>query len=263
MGDALTVGSFFVALFAASVPAAPAPAPTEAPLREIVRVRAATPLCRSLAARAVDAVEVESANDRRLEDAELALRTLDFDANPLVKFRSTRAIDERYSALRAAAVSGIATMNAFRDEARTATDDAQRKSLTDFADVLAGAIYRQKVLADDLGKFVAYLDAHDSIDADTHDRMTFDAIVSQNVLGGSAYVNDTSLGAQTARDFGVSRAAPVRGATTGLENVLDTVPTPLSTVAKDGAAELAKRARPIADDERTASSLIDPAFKGC
>ena len=76
-------------------------------------------------------------------------------------------------------------------------------------------------------------------------------------------MNDTSLAASTAGDFGVPHAAPVRGATTGLANVLDTVGAPLSAVAKDGATELAKRARPIADDESTASALIDPAFAGC
>ena len=263
MGDALAVGTLLVALLATSNPVAPTPEPSAAPLREIGHVHAVTPLCRALVARAVDAVEVETANDRRLEDAETAMRTLDFDASPLTKYRSTRAIEERFIALRAASVGGIATMNAFRDDAKAATDDEQRRALASFADALAGAIYRQKVLADDLGRFVAYLDAHDAIDPETHDRMTFEAIASQNVLGGPAYVNDNSLGASTARDFGVAHAAPVRGATSGLASALDTVPSPLSAVAKDGASEIAKRARPIADDERSASALIDPAFKGC
>ena len=165
MGDALTVGSLFFALtIGATSPVAPATAATDPPLKEIGHVRATTEFCRALLSDATRAVDVEMTNDRRLDDAYDAMRTLDFDSNPVAKFRSTRAISDRAVALRAEAVAGIATMARFRERARLATDDNQRKSLTDFADVLSGAIYRQKILADDLSRFVTYLDAHDAMD---------------------------------------------------------------------------------------------------
>jgi hypothetical protein len=254
VGYALAAGSALAVALRLLTPAAPSPAPTEAPLHEIARVHATTPLCRALVTDAVNAVATETENDRRLADAIDAMNVLDFDANPLVKHRSTRALEEYYVALRAAAVSGIGTMKHYRDAAGTAPDEAQRASLTQFGDVLSGALYRQKVLADDVGHFIAYVDAHDSIDPDAHDRLTFDAILANNASNsGRPTVTTNAFGTPI-----FSQPQTVAGG-----DPLDAVPPTLTMLARDGASEIAKRARPIATDERNAATLIDPAFANC
>jgi hypothetical protein len=246
MGDALAIGSLFVAFTLAAVtPSAPTsmPSSSPAPLKEIGHVRATTPFCQGLLPDAVDAVEIETANDEKLDAVYGAMRTADFDSSRLAKFKSTHAMTERYVALRAAAIAGIDEVKRLRANAQAATGDDQRKALTDFADALGGALNRQKVLADDLGRFIAYLDSHESLSKEDRDALVFQAMIDQS----------NSLNYQT-RQVSMQNYAM---------SPLDKVPPLLSTVAKDGADDLQQRARPIAMDEKKASDLIDPAFAGC
>jgi len=238
------------ALFATAAVAsvgAPATAPTPsaiatpgATLKEIGRVRVTSPLCKALVGNAVRAIGIETENDRRLGDVTNVLRTIDLDSNQIVKHRGTQEITRRFVDLRAAAVEGNAVMKQFRDEAKTAPTEERRAALKSFADALDGALHRQKVLADDIGRLVAYLDSHEPIDKETHDAMIFNALLRGN---DSRYPHSA---------FDVRAFGPTAG-----------VPDTLSTTAKYASAELVSRAQPIPGDESEAAARIEPAFDGC
>ena len=221
-------------------PSASATNSPKSELKEIGRIRVTSALCKALVADAVHAVDIETQNDVRLLDAESTLQTIDLDGNQILKHRGVREITKRFVTLRAAAVEGNALMRDFRDRAKTATSDQQRADLLTFAEALDGALHRQKILADDLGRFVAYLDAHDPIDKDTHDRQIFNALLLENDARFPRTPFDV-------RDFG-----PTAG-----------VPDPLSVTAKYASAELIKRSAPIAGDEDAAAQKIEPAFASC
>ncbi|GAC1543441.1 MAG: hypothetical protein NVS3B16_09770 [Vulcanimicrobiaceae bacterium] len=229
------------AIAPAAAPSASPPAAAESPaLKEIGRVRVTSPLCKALVSDAVRAIGIETENGRRLADVETALRTADLDANQIVKHRGTQALSRQYVDLRAAAVAGNGIMKHFREDAKHAPSEEQRAALGAFADALDGALHRQKTLADDVGRLIAYLDTHEPIDKDTHDRLVFQAILQ---TGDLRY----PLTAFDPRAFGP----------------FATVPDSLSTTAKFAAEELARRAQPIGGDEDAAAARIEPAFERC
>ena len=209
-------------------------------LKEIGRIRVTTTLCKTLVVSAAHAVDIETQNNARLVDDEATLQTIDLDGSQILKARGVREITKRFVALRAAAVEGNVLMRGFRERAKTAIGDQQRADLLAFADALDGALHRQKILADDLGRFVAYLDAHEPIDKDTHDRQISNALLLQNDVRFPHTPFDV-------RDFG-----PTAG-----------VPDPLSVTAKNASAELIKRSAPISIDEAAAALKIEPAFASC
>jgi hypothetical protein len=232
-----------LALLAPLTPALAAPAPSPAPspaLREIEHLHATTPYCRALVTQAVSAIEIETANNARLVTLEDTMNSLDFDTSLLAKAKSNAEITRQYVALRAAAVEGNGLLKQFREQAKDAPTEDQRAALTAFVDALDGALHRQKQLADAVGRFVAYVDAHEPIDKATHDAMVDQAIRN---MGNASIV----YGPFDPRYFG-----PTEG-----------IPEPLTTIAKDGAKELAHRALPIQNDENDAAQRMDPAFAHC
>lgn len=243
------VGAFLVATLTVAKSAAP-PSPSVSPsastdastgaLKTIGRLRVTSTLCKALVADAVHAVDIETQNDARLVDAESTLAIVDLDSSQIVKYRGVRDITKRFVTLRAAAVEGNGLMRDFRERVKTATNAQQRTDLIAFADALDGALHRQKILADDLGRFVAYLDAHEPIDEDTHDRQIFNAILLQN----DARFPHTPF---DVRDFGPTAS----------------VPDPLSVTAKNASAALVTRSAPISGDEEAAAQKIESAFASC
>jgi hypothetical protein len=219
----------------APAPGTPAPTPTPGPLRQIGTVRVTTPLCRALVERAGEAVAVETENDARLDTVIGSLGTIDLDSSQLAKQNGEKVLLDRYVALREAAVRGNGIMKQFRAEAATAPED-RRAALEQFADALDGALHRQKIIADTLGRFVAYVETHEPISNEEHDRMVFATLLQQN---------------------GASHSAG------GAQPTLDDLPPQLSAVAKDASKDLAERARRIADDENDAATRMDPAFTQC
>lgn len=243
-----SIGIFTAALIAlatVSPPPAPAESPavqsgTPTPLREIGHVRVTTPLCRALLGDATHAVALETENDRLLGVAAETLRKIDFDANVIVKTRGREEIARQYAALRASAIAGRFDMKRFRTEAKTAPTAEQQANLLSFADALDGALHRQRDLADDLGRFVAYLDSHDPIDAKKHDDMLFEVIASYNDARQPLTIFDRRH-----------------------DGPLAAVPDQLATTAQNAATELTQRAQPLSGDEDAAASRIDAAFERC
>jgi hypothetical protein len=216
------------------------PSATGAPLKEIGRIRVSTPLCKALVGTAARAVAIETENDRRLAIAETTLQTTDLDRNELVKYQGVREITKQYVDLRTSALAGKQLMRDFREQAKTAATVEQRESLKIFADALDGALRRQRVLADDMGRLVAYLDAHPPISKEDHDALVFNALLTQSDLRLSRQIFDPRN-----------------------DGPLAVVPDSLSTTAKNAGIEIARRAEPIGNDEDAAAARIDPAFSGC
>ncbi len=223
-------------------PVSPSPSASPSALREIGRIRVTSPLCKTLVAHAVNAVDVVTQNDRRLELAEATLQGIDLDSSEFAKHRGINEITRQYVDLRAAAVFGNGIMRDFREEAKNVTSDEQRNNLATFGDALDGALHRQKTLADAMGRLIAYLDAHPPIDRVTHDEMIFDALLRNN----DRRVSRNPFGFHSG-DFGPTAD----------------VPDPLSVTARNAGVELTRRALPVAEDENTAAAQIEDAFSSC
>ncbi len=212
----------------------------DAPLKEIGRIRVTTPLCKALVGTAARAVAIETENDRRLAIAETTLSTIDLDRNELLKYQGVREITKQYVDLRTSALAGNQLMRDFREQAKAAPTFEQRDSLKTFADALDGALRRQRLLADDIGRLVAYLDAHPPISRDDREELIFDALRAQNTVRLSREIFDTRI------------VGPFAD-----------VPDSLSNAARRAGIEIARGATLIDTDESAAAKRIEPAFLRC
>jgi len=238
---------FSVALLAVAASPSPAPSPTEAPLREIGRVHVTTPLCKTLATRASNAANIALEDNSKITFTLLTLRHVDLDKNIIYKNRGTEQLRREYAALRAGAVQGDAEMKKFRDALKDVTDDAQRAALEKFADALDGALLRQKKLADDLSRYIVWLDAQEPLTDQER------ADIERSLLAG--------LNPASPSPFGRTPSQPQT-----IQNPFGNfalIPETLSHSAKRAADELDTRATLIYRDEDTAADRIDMAFKGC
>jgi hypothetical protein len=215
----------------------PSPAPTERPLHEIGTVHATTPFCKKMVEAAVEGVQIELTNDVRITAFEQALRTDDFDSNQLAKHRTTIELSKRYVELRAAAVQGEGILKQFKLDAKAATDPDQRVALEKFAEALAGALYRQKKLADSLGGYIAYLDSAQPINEFDLAEMQLNHDIN---ISNTAYKNTENWLYQQ-----------------------PDVPETLGQTSKRAADGVDQRVQLINKDEDDAANRIDPAFKGC
>ena len=213
---------------------------TSAPLKEIGRIRVTTPLCKALVGTAARAVAIETENDRRLAIAETTLSTIDLDRNELLKYQGVREITKQYVDLRTSALAGNQLMRDFREQAKAAPTFEQRDSLKTFADALDGALRRQRLLADDIGRLVAYLDAHPPISRDDREELIFDALRAQNTVRLSREIFDARI------------VGPFAD-----------VPDSLSNAARRAGIEIARGATLIDTDESAAAKRIEPAFLRC
>jgi hypothetical protein len=242
--------SFVPALAAVTQPS-PAPSVTAEPaLKEIGRIHATTPLCRTLATRATLAANIAIDEDRKIAFTVGTLRTIKLDQNVIFKTRSTDQLRRQFVAWRAAAVEGEAEMRRFREDAKQVTDPEQKKALVLFADALAGVLFRQKKLADDLGRYIAWLDAQESLtdqpDASTGSTPSAVSANSRSGIEKSIAMNQSNQN-MVHNPWGDN----------------NNVPETLDKSARRAADELVIRTVPIAKDEDDAASRIDPAFKGC
>jgi hypothetical protein len=236
-----------IALLATAQPPSPTPVPTEPPLREIGRVHVTTPLCKTLATHAVVAANLALEDDRKITFTLGTLRGVDLDKNIIAKNRGTDQIRREYAALRAGAVQGEAEMKKFREALKEVTNDEQRAALEKFADALDGALYRQKKLAEDLGRYLAWLDAQEPLTDQER------ADIERSLLAG--------LNPASPSPFGRTPSQPQT-----IQNPFGNfalIPETLSHSAKRAADELDTRATLIYRDEDAAADRIDTAFKGC
>jgi hypothetical protein len=133
-------------------------------------------------------------------------------------------------------VQGERALKQFKADAKAATDPAQRAALEQFADALAGALHRQQKLADNIGGYIAMLDASEPISE--YDEAEMNLQHDLNV-SNTRYQNSDPLKQQTP------------------------APETLTHSARRAADELDLRLEPINKDEDDAANRIDPAFKRC
>lgn len=235
-----------------SAPMQPSPAPSasaEPALQEIGRIRATTPLCRSLATHATVAANIAIDEDRKIAFTVVTLRQIKLDQNIIVKRRSTDQLRRQYVAWRAAAVQGEVEMKRFREDAKLVTDPDQKEALVQFANALAGVLYRQKKLADDLGRYIAWLDSQDPLTEETD--------ASSSTTPGSTSTSRADIAKSIAMNQ--SNQGLVHNPWGDATNAPET----LDKSARRAADELVIRIAPIAKDEDDTAARIDPAFKGC
>jgi hypothetical protein len=223
--------AFSVAMLADGSSTAPAP---PAPLKEIGRVHSVTPFCSKIVEHADSAITTALENDARIAFTIANLKTIDLDSSAVHKSNGSLALLKQYTAMHEAAVTAQGQVKLLRADAATATDPDQKARLKEFADALGGAIERQRKMADQLGRYIAYVDSHASFDDTAKAQYLFDVQWAQ-----TAYHN------------------PFHG------DPQDYVPPSLSDAAKSAASELTTEQPAIANDEATAATRAEPAFKGC
>ena len=214
-------------------PAAAASAPAHQ-LKEIGRVKALSPLCSALVEHADSAIITALENDARLAFTISNLHTIDLDSSAVKKANGTRSLLSQYTALRAAAVTGEGQVKTLQADVASSDDPQRKADVKAFADALAGALERQKKMADQLARYIAYADSHASLDKDAQAQYLFDIQWAQGLPGSPYYGNPQ-----------------------------DWVPPSLSDVAKSAANQLSEEASAVADDEGVAAGRVEPAFKGC
>ena len=217
-----------------------APAPTPTPtlaaskLKLIGRVRALSPFCSQTISHADAAISSALENDARIAFTVSNLRSTDLDSSSVKKADGTRQMLKDYTALRQSAVTAEAAIRELRADADAAKDPEQKTDLRAFADALGGALERQKKMADELSRTIAYVDAHARIDENQKQQFLFDIQWAQTVPGN-----------------------PYHG------NPQDYVPPTLTEVAHSAADRLTEQQTGVAADEGRASERVEPAFKGC
>jgi len=230
-----------LAAFLAATPAgagSPSPAPTStapSPLKEIGHVRATTAFCRSALQHTLAGISVVLDNDVRLGDAAITMRQVYNDGNPVATNNRLRTLLGDYVALRDATLNARRSIKQLKSQAEHASSDAQKAALVSLANALDGALMRQKILGDVVGRFTLYADSHQPIEDEKLARMLIDPSRPGQEL-----------------TFPRSAIGPVSAA-----------PSQLWTSPKHDIDEIEQSVPLLNGDEQTAADRIDPAFSGC
>lgn len=152
------------ALIVAVASPSPSPRPLEESLKEIGRVRILSGVCAVQLAHANKAIVSAVRSDNLLVYTTRRLREIRFDDTVFSKSNGIREITKVFVDLRAEAKRGEGEIAALRDTVKATTDPARALELKNFADALAGALTRQRKLADNLGSLIAYLDSHPRVE---------------------------------------------------------------------------------------------------
>ncbi len=241
MGDILT--AFPLAALLALTPAAagsPSPATPDArssqsPLKEIGRVRATTAFCRSTVGSALAGISVLLDNDGRLDDARVTIRRLSANPDPITKNNGLRKLLDGYVALRDATRNGRRSIKQLKHDTELAPTEEQKRALLALADAVDGALTRQRVLADDMGRFA------------------FDLESRERIMDPKYAKSLADPGPST---FGIALPHTVTGSD---------VPTPDRAYVSPtrSADDFEQSAKSLASDEDAAAARIDPAFDKC
>jgi hypothetical protein len=135
----------------------PTPAPVAlppTPLREIGRTNS-RPVCTNIVVHANSAIMDSLNNDQDLTVAINHLQTTDIDGATASERRARLAdLMSFASKIRVSASAGDAEVKRLRELAAAESDPERKAELKAFADALGGALFRQKLAADDLAKTV-------------------------------------------------------------------------------------------------------------
>ncbi|MEO6913766.1 MAG: hypothetical protein ABI182_07095 [Candidatus Baltobacteraceae bacterium] len=163
---------FDLFIFIAALATAASPSPSSAPifrsappLKEIVHIRA-TAACAELAVHANGAITSALHNDSVVASTIATLQHADLQKNVIQRRNELQALGDLAKDMKLAAVSGIGEVAKLREIAEKSRDPVQRIELKAFADLLGGALYRQKQVGNDLNGFLAKMDYKDMSELD-------------------------------------------------------------------------------------------------
>jgi hypothetical protein len=211
-----------------STPAVAAPAPVTA-LREIGHVRAHTRFCQAVYDHAGLSTNTALINDSTISKTADDLTHADLDDNLMAKPRTIVDMQRSYEALMSRTRDAIDETKTLRKLADDAPTPEQKAALVAYADALGGALHRQQIAARDYREFGVYLEAHDPVAWQEHDREMMAANATQPV------------------EF----------------DPHDYVTPYLADLAKAEAVHLNDLHETVLDDEVRAGSSVDAAFGPC
>jgi hypothetical protein len=231
-GFALTA---FGLLGLAPTPSPPAPAQSPLPaLHEIGHVRVTTPLCVGELQHADLAIQNILSADASIAQTSESLHKGGLDWSALDKTHATQRYVHTYVDLRATSLAALHAAEAVQTGANDATDPQQKAALVAFAESLEGVAARQKKMAEDLGRFTAYLEAH-------HPVSQFQSMEEADNLTIASHAQGT----------------PLRG------DLRDYQTPTLDKLAAQLGDRFDSDSAGVQKDEDTASTRIDPAFEKC
>lgn len=206
-----------------------------APLRIIGRVRARTLFCQRIYAEAAPATSAALLGDAAINDDENYLSTVDLDTTVLAQQHGIQEIGLRYTTLWRRSRAAIEETKALRKIAAEAHDPEQRDALVAYAEALGGALHRQVMMAQDLSRFMTYLQNHQPISQEQRDE---DLLAASSAPIGLFERNHS-------------------------EDPRDRVPPTLSEIAQGGSTQLRQRHQVEIEDETRAAETADMAFGPC
>ena len=204
-----------------------------AALKEIGHATARTAFCQAVLEHAAHATTATLDNDVALVAVSDALTHANLDENAMAKPKMTYELQQRYETFMARSKDAVVEFKGLAALAKEAPTAEQMTALTAYANALGGALHRQELVAGEFIRFGAFLEAHDPVSWQEHDRDLVRAAITQ--------------------------PRPEEMAT----DPRDRVPARLTDLAKAEATHLTERHEHAIDDEVRASSSVAAAFDPC
>lgn len=151
------------ALSTAAAPV-PLPSPSSPPaLKEIIHLHSTSALCANFVTHANGAIDSDNLNDIALGDLVSNLQHSDMSSSIIAWHNGISDLTNRFVEINTNWKNGEREVNQLRALAATTKDPTEQKNLLDSANALGGALYRQRKIAQDLGGFIAYLNANEAV----------------------------------------------------------------------------------------------------
>jgi hypothetical protein len=202
-------------------------------LKLIGHTHARTAFCQAVYDHAGMATAAALENDQVISDTSVLLSHADLDENAMAKPKTIYDMQRSYEALMGRAHDAIDESKTLRKLAAEAPTPEQKAALTSYADAIGGALHRQEIVAKDYREFGVYLEAHDQVSWQQHDRDLMTASVTQ--------------------------PRPEEMA----QDPRDRVVRPLAELSKLEAIHLTDIHEKVLDDEVHAATHVDDAFGPC
>ncbi len=247
-----------VAALATATSPSPSPAPIfrgSPPLKEIVHIRS-TAACAELAVHANGAITSALHNDAVVASTIATLQHADLQKNVIKRRNVLQALGDLAKDMKLAAVSGISEVFRLRAIAEKSRDPVQKVELKAFADLLGGALYRQKQIGNDLNGFLAKMDYKDMAELDDSQKS-----MNMAVFGSEdprvIFPREVAPGVTKSGSSATSGGAQLLP-NTSLEQKLSD-----DQLAANAAADFQSRVSNISNDEALANQHTLGAVSGC
>lgn len=240
-----------VAALTASALPSPAPSPQAPALKTIATVRASA-RCADIITHANSAIDKTLNNDAVISQTITALRMTNLDdTNDIQRRNNLNSLGDMAKTLMQQARSGDDEVKRLRALAKKSKDPNEAKALSDFADELGGALWRQQKIARDMNGFLAYVDFHDMAQWSEADQSMNKAVFGvKDPLAQPPPEMNRSMNGNYWHPMPPALGHDPSDPTPGVQ-------------AKWAADDFQKRIPDIVLDESHAATHVDPALTGC